>query len=158
MIKYLSGSIIVLLIAYFVVTFSVKHSGVNKRFDEAMDVPFGEFSSMGIKKADAEEDGYLLYLNNLNLYESRDKKGTNCSTNLEIYFPLKKNAKLVMKLRYNVGVFLAKPLREMTAKEALMPDGQYAMIKSLKEGYAKRYKIENMTKVIMKDFTCQELK
>ena len=151
------GSVIVLILAYFVVTLSVKQTGVTDKFDKAMDVPIGEFSSMGIRKADVEEDGYILYMDNLNLYESRDKHGTNCFTNLEIYFPKKKNAKLVMKLRYNVGVFLAKPLREMTAKEALTPEGQTAMIKSLKNGYAENYGIENMTKVVMKDFTCQEL-
>jgi len=157
MIKYLSGTVIVFILAYMIVTYSVKQSGANKEFDEAMDVPFGEFTAMGIREADKEEDGYLLYLDNLNLYESRDKKGTTCSTNLEVYFPLKKNAKLVMKLRYNVGVFLAKPLREMTADEAITPEGQQIMIKSLKDGYAERYKIKNMTNVIMKDFTCKEI-
>ncbi|MGD9808284.1 MAG: hypothetical protein AB7E76_11370 [Deferribacterales bacterium] len=157
MIKYLTGTVIVFILAYIIVTYSVKQAGADKSFDEAMDVPFGEYTAMGIREAANEEDGYLLYLDNLNLYESRDKKGTTCNTNLEIYFPLKKNAKLVMKLRYNVGVFLAKPLREMTAQEALMPEGQYTMIKSLKDGYAERYKITNMTKVILKDFTCKEV-
>lgn len=157
MIKYLSGTVIVLILAYIVVTYSIKQTGADDRFDEAMDVPFGEFTSMGIREADKEEDGYLLHLDNLTLFESRDRKGTTCNTNLEIYFPLKKNAKLVMKLRYNVGVFLAKPLREMTATEALLPEGQYKMIHSLKDGYKNRYKIDNMTKVVMKNFTCQEV-
>jgi hypothetical protein len=157
MIKYLMGSVIVFILAYFVVTISVKQTGIADNFDEAMDVPIGEFGSMGIRKADVKEDGYILYMDHLNLYESRDKHGTTCATNLEIYFPKKKNAKLVMKLRYNVGVFLAKPLREMTAQEAIMPEGQDAMINSLKNGYAKSYGIENITKVIMKDFTCKEI-
>lgn len=157
MIKYLAGSVIVLIIAYFVVTFGISRSGVTEKIDEAMDVPIGEFDSMGIRQADLEEDGFVLYMDGLRLYRSRDKKGTMCSTNLEIYFPEQKNAKLVMKLRYNVGPFLAKPLRDMTAREALMPDSQYRMITSLKEGYANQYGITNMTKVILKDFTCKEL-
>lgn len=157
MIKYLAGTVIVLLIAYFAVTFGVKHSGMEQKIDEAYDVPIGEFDSMGIRQAELEEDGYVLYMDGLRLYQSRDKKGTMCSTNLEIYFPEQKNAKLVMKLRYNIGPFLAKPLRGMTAKEALMPDSQYQMINSLKEGYANQYGIKNMTKVILKDFTCQDL-
>jgi len=157
MIKYLTGTVIVLIIAYLVVTYSVKMSGVDENFNQAMDVPIGEFDSMGIRKAEEKEDGYVLYMDGLRLYESRNKQGTMCSTNLEIYFPLKKNAKLVMKLRYNVGPFLAKPLREITAQEALQHENQYKMISSLKNGYAERYGIENMTKVILKDFTCQEL-
>lgn len=158
MIKYLTGSVLVLIIAYFVVTYSVQYTGADRKFDEAMDVPTGEFGSMGIEKAENEEDGYVLYMKGLTLYESRSKIGTTCSTDLQIYFPERKNAKLVMKLRYNVAVFLAKPLREMTAREAVMPDNQYKMINSLKNGYAERYKISNMTKVIMNDFTCKEIK
>lgn len=102
MIKYLTGSVIVLIIAYFVVIYGVKQTGVNEVFDEAMDVPIGEFDSMGINEAEPESDGYVLYMKNLRLYESRDKKGTVCSTDLQIYFPERKNAKLVMKLRYNI--------------------------------------------------------
>lgn len=157
MIKYLTGSVIVLIIAYFVVIYGVKQTGVNEVFDEAMDVPIGEFDSMGINEAEPESDGYVLYMKNLRLYESRDKKGTVCSTDLQIYFPERKNAKLVMKLRYNIGPFLAKPLREMTAREAVMPENQYKLINSLKDGYAERYKITNMTKVILNNFTCKEV-
>ncbi|PLX69742.1 MAG: hypothetical protein C0603_02070 [Denitrovibrio sp.] len=156
MIKYFSGSIIVLIIAFIIVTYGVKKSGVTEQIETAMDVPIGEFDTMGIREAKVEADGYILYFDGLRLYESRDKVGTMCSTNLEIYFPKKKNATLVMKLRYNVGPFLAKPLRGMTAKEALIPDSQYKMISSLKEGYAKQYGIVNMDKVILKDFTCKE--
>jgi len=157
MIKYLTGSVIVMIIAYFVVTYGVKQTGVSDRFDEAMDVPTGEFVSMGIDEAENKADGYVLYMKGLTLYESRDKKGTTCSTDLQIYFPERKNAKLVMKLRYNIPVFLAKPLREMTAREAVMPDNQYKLINSLKDGYANRYKIKNMTKVIMDGFSCREV-
>lgn len=157
MFKYLTGSVVVLIIAYAIVTFSIKKTGADQKFDEAMDVPTSEYESMGIRKAEKEEDGYVLWLENMNLYENRDKTGTTCSTNLEIYFPIKKNAKLVMKLRYNIGVYLAKPLREMTAKEAMMPEGQYKMINSLKDRYRERYKIDNMTKVVLNDFTCKEV-
>jgi hypothetical protein len=96
-------------------------------------------------------------MNGLTLYESREKKGTSCSTDLEIFFPTMKNAKLVMKLRYNVGPFLAKPLREMTSAEALLPDNQYKLIQSLKDGYAKQYGITNMTKIVLNNFSCKEI-
>ncbi|PLX65753.1 MAG: hypothetical protein C0602_13565 [Denitrovibrio sp.] len=157
MVKYLTGSVIVLIIAYFVVIYGVKETGVEQTLEEAMDVPSGEFVSMGIDKAENEEDGYVLYMEGLTLYERRDKVGTSCYTNLQIFFPERKNAKLVMKLRYNVPVFLAKPLREMTAREAVMAENQYKLINSLKDGYADRYKITNMTKVILNDFSCKEL-
>jgi len=157
MFKYLLGSAVVLLIAFIVVTYGVEKAGVSKQIEIAMDVPIGEFDTMGIREGETDEDGYVLYFDGLRLYENRTKIGTMCSTNLEIYFPKKKNATLVMKLRYNVGPFLAKPLRGMSAKDALMPENQYEMISSLKEGYAKQYGITNMEKVILKDFTCKEL-
>lgn len=151
------GSVVVLILAYFVVSYGVSKSGINETMDEAMDVPIGEFGTMGIEEAETESEGYVLYMNDLKLYESREKTGTMCSANLQIYFPKKKNAKLVMKLRYNIGPFLAKPLREMTAAEALKPESRYMMINSLKEGYAERYGITNITKVMLNDFTCREL-
>ena len=157
MVKYITGSIVVLIIAFIVVTLGVEKSGVSEQVEKAMNVPIGEFDTMGIRKATIEKEGYILYFDGLRLYENRDKIGTMCSTNLEIYFPKKKNAKLVMKLRYNVGPFLAKPLRGMTPKDALIPDSQYKMISSLKDGYAKQYGITNMEKVILKDFTCKQL-
>lgn len=45
----------------------------------------------------------------------------------------------------------------MTAREAVMPENQYKLINSLKDGYAERYKITNMTKVILNNFTCKEV-
>jgi len=45
----------------------------------------------------------------------------------------------------------------MTAREALQPEGQYAMINSLKDRYRERYKIDNMTKVVLNNFTCKEI-
>jgi len=158
MIKYLLGSVIVFLISLILVYYGVNKTGIADKAEEAMDVPIGEFDSMGIKEAADSADGYMLYMNGLRLYENRDKKGTMCTADLEIYFPEKKNAKLVMKLRYNIGPFLAKPLRGMTASQALMPDSQYSMIDSLKDGYAKQYGITNMQKVVLNDFFCKELR
>lgn len=50
MIKYLGGSVVVLIIAFIVVTYGVEKSGVSEQVEKAMDVPIGEFETMGIKK------------------------------------------------------------------------------------------------------------
>lgn len=157
MVRYLLGSLIVLFIAYYSVSYVINKSGVKKEEQAVMDVPTGEFDTMGIRQAKPESEGYVLYFNGLRLYQSRTKKGTMCSTDLEIYFPEKKNAKLVMKHRYGVGPYLAMPLKDMTAQQALLPENQYKMINSLKHGYATHYGIKNMTKVILKSFTCKDL-
>ncbi len=52
MIKYLGGSVVVLIIAFIVVTYGVEKSGVSEQVEKAMDVPIGEFETMGgIKKS-----------------------------------------------------------------------------------------------------------
>jgi hypothetical protein len=148
MVKYFLGSIIVLGIALLIVNFSIKKTGLSG--DEMMDVPGGEYENIIIKKAATEEDGYVLLLEEMQLFENRHKTGIT-----SIYFPTKKNAKLVMKHRHAIMPFMAKTIRGMTIKEALKPETQYAMIKSLKDGYAKKYGITNMTKVLIEDYSCQ---
>ncbi len=157
MFKYLFGSVLVFVIAFYVVNYGLKSSTMTERIDEAMDVPYGEYDSLRITKADEKEDGWVLSLGNLRMYASRTGKGTMCSSDVKIYFPTEKNAKLVMKLRYNLGPFLAKPLRDMSPQTALKPDSQYAMMQSLKDGYANQYGIKTMTRIEFSGFSCKQM-
>lgn len=76
MIKYLGGSVVVLIIAFIVVTYGVEKSGVSEQVEKAMDVPIGEFETMGgIKKAETEEDGYVLYLTDSVSMKTETKQG-----------------------------------------------------------------------------------
>jgi len=156
MIKYFLGSLVVLIISTVIVYYSVNNTVVAEKSELARGVPVGEYEGMSINKADNDE--YILSIDNLHLYQSREKQGTSCTTDVKIYFPKKKNAKLVMKLRYNIGPFMAKAIKDLSVSEALKPDTQYKMISSLKEGYAKKYGIKNMTKVILEDYSCQFIK
>ena len=153
--KYLLGSVLVFVIAAYLVNFGIKRTQMDAKIDEAMDVPYGEYDALGIKKADGGE--WMLFMDNMRLYASRKGTGTMCTTQVKIFFPEEKNAKLVMKFRYNLGPFLAKPLREMTPEQALKPDSQYKMIQSLKDGYAAQYGIKTMTKVLLEDFSCKTM-
>lgn len=153
--KYLLGSVLVFAIAAYLVYFGMTRTQMDGKIDEARDVPYGEYDSLGIKKADA--DGWMLFLDNARLYSSRKGTGTMCTGNVKIFFPEEKNAKLVMKLRYNIGPFLAKPLREMSPEEALKPESQKRMVQSLKDGYAAQYGLKTMTKVLLENFSCKTM-
>lgn len=154
--KYLLGSVLVFVIAAYLVNFGIKRTQMDAKIDEAMDVPYGEYDALGIKNADA--DGWMLFLDNMRLYSSRKGTGTFCQAErVKIFFPEEKNAKLVMKLRYNLGPFLAKPLRDISAQDALKPESQELMIKSLKDGYAAQYGLKTMTKVLIENLTCKEM-
>lgn len=155
MIKYLFGSVLVFVIAFYVVSYGINKTKMSKTVDEAMNVPFGEYNGMAIKK---QGDGYTLNLDKMRLYSTRKGEGVMCSGDVKLLFNKEKEAKLVMKFRYNIGPFMAEPLRSMTPAQAASEAGKAKLVKSLQAGYAAQYGIKTIRNVEFSGFSCGYIK
>jgi len=153
MVKYLVGSVLVLLLAAGLVFYMVKRPGVAEKVDAAANVPGGKIEEAEIVK-DATNNFYYLKITNMQLAGGMKKGDTICDANVDIYFPTESDAKLVLKNRNNIAPMLASGLVGRTATDAMMHETQDEMAKALIDGYAEKYNIKTIQSVIFASLTC----
>ncbi|TCK60786.1 hypothetical protein [Seleniivibrio woodruffii] len=153
MVKYLVGSVLVLLLAAAVVFYMVKRPGVAEKVDAAANVPGGKIEKAEIVK-DPNSDMYYLKITDMQLAGGMKQGDTICDANVDIYFPTESDAKLVLKNRNNIAPFLASGLVNRTPTDAMMYETQDEMAKALVDGYAKKFNIKTIKGMIFSSITC----